>query len=251
MATTYPPPQPDAPSSATLGSSLTSLTNQPSTLRYAPGVQLTPTQQHHVCLVLDLFQAKGTWAKIEKGLAEDAVYEDLFATAKNRVEVENLITILALHRDTAGQFLGLPIVTTKSETISHEITAVKPVSGAQVHNPSPPSITSTPSTSTEPATLSPSSASSQKVSEIDIKVHHRFTFKPLGNAVNMHSTLVVFSDEESGKIVRIQDRPMEEIPDNSLITMLRKMNAVVAPKLLGIPPASGKEDHNKFQSRHA
>lgn len=35
----------------------------------------------------------------------------------------------------------------------------------------------------------------------------------------MHSTLVVFSDEDSGKIVRIQDRPMEEIPDNSLLTV--------------------------------
>ena len=70
-----------------LGNSLTSLANQPSTLRYAPGIHLTPLQQYHVCLVFDLFQAKGTWAKIEEGLAEDAVYEDLFATAKNRVEV--------------------------------------------------------------------------------------------------------------------------------------------------------------------
>lgn len=86
MTSTYPPAQPDAPS-ATLGSSLTSLSNQPSTLRYAPGIKLTPTQQYHACLVLDLFQAKGTWAKIEQGLTEDAVYEDLFATAKNRVEV--------------------------------------------------------------------------------------------------------------------------------------------------------------------
>lgn len=88
----------------------------------------------------------------------------------------------------------------------------------------------------------------------------------------MHSTLVVFSDEDSGKIVRIQDRPMEEIPDNSLITvsilsvfiavgmctdvrrrlqMLRKFNAVVAPKLMGIPPTTEKEDHDKFESRHA
>jgi hypothetical protein len=88
MAATYPPAQPDAPSSASgIGNSLTSLSNQPSTLRYAPGIKLTPTQQYHACLVLDLFQAKGTWAKIEQGLTEDAVYEDLFATAKNRVEV--------------------------------------------------------------------------------------------------------------------------------------------------------------------
>ncbi|KAJ9091433.1 hypothetical protein QFC21_007223 [Naganishia friedmannii] len=204
-----------------LGTSLTSLANQPSTLRYAPGVHLTPLQQYHVCLVFDLFQAKGTWAKIEEGLAENAVYEDLFATAKNRVEV-------------AGQFLGLPIVTTKSETISHEIIAVKPATAAQVQ-PDATTITST----------------SSKISEIDVKVHQKFSFKPLGNVVNMHSTLVVFSDEESGKILRIQDRPMEEIPENSLITMLRKVNAVVAPKILGIPPTSEKEDHEKFESRHA
>lgn len=90
MTSTYPPAQPDAPSAAVtghLGTALTALANQPSTLKYAPGVHLTPTQQYHACLVLDLFQAKGTWAKIEQGLAEDAVYEDLFATAKNRVEV--------------------------------------------------------------------------------------------------------------------------------------------------------------------
>ncbi|KAI5448816.1 hypothetical protein NCC49_006348 [Naganishia albida] len=237
MTSTYPPAQPDAPS-ATLGSSLTSLSNQPSTLRYAPGIKLTPTQQYHACLVLDLFQAKGTWAKIEQGLTEDAVYEDLFATAKNRVEV-------------AGQFLGLPLVTTKSETISHEIIAVKPVSAAAVQNSNHPSITSTPSTTAEPAALTASSSSSRSISEIDIKVHQRFHFKPLGNAVNMHSTLVVFSDEDSGKIVRIQDRPMEEISDNSLITMLRKFNAVVAPKLMGIPLTTEKEDHDKFESRHA
>lgn len=91
---------------------------------------------------------------------------------------------------------------------------MKPVSANQVHNPHPPHIT-TPAAPTEPSALSTTGT----LSEIDIKVHQRFTFKPLGNVVNMHSTLVVFSDEASGKIMRIQDRPMEEIPDNSLITV--------------------------------
>jgi hypothetical protein len=77
----------DSSAQLSFGTSLTSLANQPSTLRYAPGIHLTPLQQYHVCLVFDLFQAKGTWAKIEEGLTKDAVYEDLFATAKNRVEV--------------------------------------------------------------------------------------------------------------------------------------------------------------------
>lgn len=42
----------------------------------------------------------------------------------------------------------------------------------------------------------------------------------------MHSTLVIFSDEASGLIVRIQDRPMEEIPSNSLITVSRVAQSV-------------------------
>ena len=108
MASTYPPAQPDAPSTVSnLGSSLTSLANQPSALRYAPGVQLTPTQQYHVCLVLDLFQAKGTWAKIEQGLSEDAVYEDLFATAKNRIEVgeHNSVVAAAVESTSNGHHL--------------------------------------------------------------------------------------------------------------------------------------------------
>ena len=115
--------------------------------------------------------------------------------------------------------MGLPLVTTKSETISHEVIAVKPVSETAVQNPHPPAITSTPSTSAEPASLTASSPSSKTISEIDVKVHHRFSFKPLGTTVNMHSTLVIFSDEASGLIVRIQDRPMEAIPSNSLITV--------------------------------
>lgn len=56
-------------------------------LNLAPSVQLTDTQRSHVGIVLDLFQAKGTMAKLEDWLSDDAVYEDFFATCKGRVEV--------------------------------------------------------------------------------------------------------------------------------------------------------------------
>lgn len=54
-------------------------TNDPATLNVAPGVTLTDLQRQHVAVVLDLFQAKGTMAKIKDTFAQDAVYEDEFA----------------------------------------------------------------------------------------------------------------------------------------------------------------------------
>ena len=61
--------------------------NDPSTLQIAPGVELSDAQRKHVAVVLDLFQAKGTMAKFNDNFTENAVYEDLFALAKNREEV--------------------------------------------------------------------------------------------------------------------------------------------------------------------
>lgn len=61
--------------------------NDPSTLDIASGVELTDQERHHVAVVLDLFQAKGTRAKLVDAFTEDAVYEDLFASCKNRDEV--------------------------------------------------------------------------------------------------------------------------------------------------------------------
>lgn len=54
-------------------------TNDPATLNVAPGVTLTESQRQHVAVVLDLFQAKGTMAKINDNFSPDAVYEDEFA----------------------------------------------------------------------------------------------------------------------------------------------------------------------------
>ena len=47
---------------------------------------LSDVQRKHVAVVLDLFQAKGTTAKIEDNFTEDAVYQDLFTACKDRVK---------------------------------------------------------------------------------------------------------------------------------------------------------------------
>jgi len=177
-------------------------------LNLAPGVSLTALQRRHVGVVLDLFQARGTMAKLVDNLTEDAVYEDLFATCKNRTEV-------------AGQFLGLPLVTKSSQTVFHQVTSVQPTTG----------------------TTTRGNGSPIHADEIHITTHQRFDFKLVG-VVEMHTVLIVFSDSAEGKIVRIQDRPMGEIPGNSILTALRKLNAVVAPSMVGMP-ADEKEDAEK------
>jgi hypothetical protein len=88
------------------------------------------------------------------------------------------------------------LVTKSSVTVSHEVTSVIPNS-----------------------TTTRGNGSTVQVDEIHIKTHQRFEFKLGGKVVDMHTTLIVFSDPKEGKIVRIQDRPMEEIPENSLLTV--------------------------------
>lgn len=56
-------------------------------LNFAPKLSPTDIQRKHIGVVLDLFQAKGTMAKLDDWFTVDAVYEDLFATCKNREEI--------------------------------------------------------------------------------------------------------------------------------------------------------------------
>jgi hypothetical protein len=58
-----------------------------STFKTSDGSSLSDRQAKHLAIVLDLFQAKGTMAKLNDNFTKDAVYEDLFATCKNREEV--------------------------------------------------------------------------------------------------------------------------------------------------------------------
>jgi len=109
-----------------------------------------------------------------------------------------------------GQFYGLPKVTKESITRSHCVNSVS------------------------------------QEGKIEMDLHQVFVFKLGGKEVDMKTTIIIYSDEKSGKITRLQDRPMENIPDNSFIYMLRKMNAVVTPHLVGIPKTE-EQDAKKLE----
>lgn len=66
---------------------LHTLSNDPSTLNIASGVELTETQRRHVAVVLDLFQGKGSMSKIKDNFSEEGVYEDEFAKSGGIKEV--------------------------------------------------------------------------------------------------------------------------------------------------------------------
>lgn len=109
----------------------------------------------------------------------------------------------------AGQFLGLPVVCQSTTTLSHQIT----------HLHTPPTEISSSSTYPIPTSSYP------KMYQIDMSIEHRFVFKPLGTKVDMKSTILIFANpkEEGGRIVRIQDRPTEQIPENSFINVSRRV----------------------------
>ena len=113
----------------------------------------------------------------------------------------------------AGQFLGLPVVCKSSETISHILTSIH----------SPPTETSSKATHAIPT---PNTPGYEGLYQMSVDIKHRFEFKPLGNKVEMNSILLIFAlpgkegeGGAKGKIVRIQDRPVDDIPENSLITV--------------------------------
>ncbi|CAD6567863.1 MAG: hypothetical protein TREMPRED_004033 [Tremellales sp. Tagirdzhanova-0007] len=196
-------------------SELHTIDNDPSTLAIAQGVKLSDAQRKHVAVVLDLFQAKGTMAKLDDNFTENAVYEDLFASAKNREEV-------------AGQLLHLPTICQSARTLAYEVNSCSPT-------------TTTDGTGTQ-----------LDANEILVRFKHVFEFKlPLprgGREVEVNTTLVIFSSEETGKIVRLQDRPDEDIPDNAVLAWIRRMNAVGVPKVVGIPKDE-KADAEKVMSQ--
>jgi hypothetical protein len=49
--------------------------------------RLDERQARYAAIVIDFFQARGTMAKMNDYFVDDAIYEDLFATCKNREEV--------------------------------------------------------------------------------------------------------------------------------------------------------------------
>jgi hypothetical protein len=143
----------------------------------------------------------------------------------------------------AGQLLHLPTICKSARTLSHTVASVRPV-------------ITTADTDRQVA-----------ADEIDLDINHAFEFKvplPKGaRTFEMNTTLCIFSSKEEGKIVRLQDRPMRQIPDNALLSvsprhrllgpcsakqMLRKINAVGVPKVVGLPE-NDKEDAEKMMKQ--
>jgi hypothetical protein len=71
---------------------------------------------------------------------------------------------------------------------------------------------------------------------IRMDVVQLFTPKLLPDAasVRFHTTMRIELDADE-KIKYLEDRPKDRIPENSLAMLFRKGNAVITPKLLGIP----------------
>lgn len=77
--------------------------------------------------------------------------------------------------------------------------------------------------SNKPTTTNTGSRQNVTANEIAVDFKHTFVVKaPLPKAaksVNIHTTLMIWSSEEEGRIVRLQDRPDDDITDNSLISV--------------------------------
>ena len=78
-------------------------------------------------------------------------------------------------------------------------------------------------TSCSRSTTTDGTDASLAADEILVPIKHVFEFKlPLpkgGREFEMNTTLVIFSSPELGKIVRLQDRPDEDIPDNAFLSV--------------------------------
>lgn len=92
----------------------------------------------------------------------------------------------------AGQLLNLPMLVKSTETHKAIVTAVSP---------------STAQTGSREVTAD----------EILVDFEHTFVFKALPKGVTMRTTLVIYSAGD--KIVRLQDRPDDKIPDNALLSV--------------------------------
>jgi hypothetical protein len=95
--------------------------------------------------------------------------------------------------------MHLPTICRSATTLSHEVISLSPT------------------------TTTDGTGASMKADEIAVKFKHVFEFKlPLpkgGRQVEMNTTLLIFSSEEKGKIVRLQDRPDDQIPDNAVLSV--------------------------------
>lgn len=98
---------------------------------------------------------------------------------------------------TAGQLLNIPVVTSSTHTNSYEVN------------------------SNEPSSIQNGKGVSVHCDEIHVAFNHDLTFKaPLpksAKTITLDTTLHIYSDARTGKIVQLKDRPQKEIEDRGLI----------------------------------
>lgn len=92
--------------------------------------------------------------------------------------------------------------------------------------------------SVTPSTTTTGSRQDVPADEIAIDFNHTFTFKaPLPKAaksITIHTTLLIWSSEKEGKIVRLQDRPKDDISDNSFLSVCRSFLRGSASRSIGL-----------------
>jgi hypothetical protein len=168
----------------------------------APGVTLSKHRKQLVGSVLDLFQAKPSLYKLSFW-REDGVYEDPcvrqhplpFPTSQPSYRFAKAEGVT----EVGGQFYGLPELVRSS--VSEHVSVIE---------------------------------SSERTIRMDVVQLFTPKLLPDAAAVRFHTTMRIELDEHE-KIRYLEDRPKDRIPENSLAMLFRKGNAVVTPKLLGIP----------------
>lgn len=78
--------------------------------------------------------------------------------------------------------------------------------------------------SSRPVTTTAGEGRQVQADELAVEFKHQFegnipVLPQSARTVEMNSTLLIYSSAAEGKIVRLQDRPSDDIPDNALISV--------------------------------
>jgi len=68
---------------------------------------------------------------------------------------------------------------------------------------------------------------------MDLKT--RYVIKGIGKEQTIASKVMIFWDEQSGKITKVQDKWDGKLPDSSFTNAMRNLNSVTVPLLISVP----------------
>lgn len=197
--------------------------NDPSTLNIAPGVQLTDLQRKHVAVVLDLWQRGGTMAKLKENFAEDVMYEDHFAYCHNLEELGQSASS-SLHRAERHSWPAHP------HSHDHLRLQDTPLPGHFVHAQG------------DDDRLQAHGQGRRDPDRVQARPNIQGAAARIGqDHAPGHQ---VFSSAEEGKIVRLQDRPKEELGDNSIINVRPSGSVADGSELTISGDQAGTERHD-------